>query len=186
MASAGRSQKTAVVIAHALVGWAYCGAIIGLGRQLFSVRTTLVLHAIGAPVGFALMSLFYYRRYAFTSPLLTPVAFLGVVVALDLFFVAPAFEKSYTMFSSVLGTPVPFALMFAATYLTGQWARVGEFRRLGADILTAKAESATASCQCFSWVNLLRWVLIWSRMRRNSASLWSSEPNTAAGSSRLQ
>jgi hypothetical protein len=110
-----------VILAHAVVGWGYCGAVIGVGRQFLSVHTTLVLHAIGAPVGFALISFVYHRRWAFTSPMRTAVAFLGVVVALDLFLVAPVFERSYAMFSSVLGTWIPFALMFAATYLTGRF-----------------------------------------------------------------
>ena len=117
----GRLQRAAVILAHAVVGWAYCGAIIGVARQFLSIHTTLIVHAIGAPVGFALISLFYYRKYAFTSPLQTAAAFLGVVVGLDLFLVAPAFEKSYAMFSSVLGTWIPFALIFAATYITGRF-----------------------------------------------------------------
>jgi len=121
MIKPGRLQRAAVILAHAVVGWAYCGAIIGVGRHFLSVQTTLVLHAIGAPIGFALISLFYYRRYAFTSPLQTAAAFLGVVVALDLFLVAPVFERSYAMFSSVLGTWIPFALIFAATFLTGRF-----------------------------------------------------------------
>ena len=111
-----------MILAHAVAGWAYCGAIIAVGRQFLSIHTTLVVHAIGAPVGFALISFFYYRRWAFTSPLQTATAFLGVVVALDLFLVAPVFEKNYAMFSSVLGTWIPFTLIFAATYLTGQFA----------------------------------------------------------------
>jgi hypothetical protein len=121
MLKPGRLHKAAVLLAHAIVGWAYCGAIIGVGRQFLSIRTTLVIHAIAAPLGFALISLFYYRRYAFTSPLQTAAAFLNVVVALDLFLVAPVFEKSYVMFSSVLGTFIPFALIFAATYLVGRF-----------------------------------------------------------------
>jgi hypothetical protein len=88
------------------------------------MHTTLVVHAVGAPVGFALVSLLYYRRFAFTSPWQTAVAFLGVVVALDLFLVAPVFEKNYTMFTSALGTWIPFALIFAATYFTGRWSVV--------------------------------------------------------------
>jgi hypothetical protein len=46
---------------------------------------------------------------------------LGVVVFLDFFLVAPVWEKNYAMFSSVLGTWIPFALIFAATYLTGRY-----------------------------------------------------------------
>jgi hypothetical protein len=55
----------------------------------------------------------------------TAAAFLGVVVFLDLFLAAPVFEKNYAMFSSVLGTWIPFALIFGATYLAGQWAAGG-------------------------------------------------------------
>ena len=51
----------------------------------------------------------------------TAAAFLGVVVTLDLFLVAPVFEKSYAMFSVLLGTWIPFALIFAMTYLTGRF-----------------------------------------------------------------
>jgi hypothetical protein len=120
MTNPGKLARAAVILAHAVVGWAYCGVIIGVGRQFLSVHTTLVLHVIGAPVGFALVSFFYYRRWAFTSPLQTAAAFLGVVVSLDFFLVAPVFGKNYAMFSSVLGTWIPFALIFAATYLTGR------------------------------------------------------------------
>ena len=125
MTKPGRLLRTVVILAHAVVGWAYCGTIIGVGRQFLSIHTTLVLHAIGAPVGFALISIFYHRRYAFTSPMQTAAAFLGVVVFLDLFLAAPVFEKNYAMFSSVLGTWIPFALIFGATYLAGQWAAGG-------------------------------------------------------------
>ena len=88
------------------------------------MHATLVLHAVGAPVGFALISLLYHRKFAFTSPLQTALAFLGIVVALDLFLVAPVFEKNYAMFASALGTWIPFALIFAATYFTGRWSVV--------------------------------------------------------------
>lgn len=119
MAKFGQVGKAAIIIAHAIVGWAFCGAIIGIGRQIFSMQTTLLLHAIGAPVGFALLSLFYFRKFGFTSPIQTAALFLSVVITLDLFLVAPVFEKSFAMFASVLGTWIPFALIFAATYVTG-------------------------------------------------------------------
>jgi hypothetical protein len=122
----GRLYKAAVIAMHALVGWAYCGVLIGVGWQILPTHATLVLHAVGAPVGFALISLLYYRKFAFTSPLQTALAFLGIVVALDLFLVAPIFEKNYAMFASALGTWIPFALIFAATYFTGRWSVVGK------------------------------------------------------------
>jgi hypothetical protein len=123
MTNPGRIPRAALILAHALVGWAYCGALIGVGRHFLSMHTTLIVHAIGAPAGFALISFSYYRKYAFSSPIQTAAAFLGVVMALDLFLVAPVFEKSYAMFSSVLGTWIPFGLIFAVTYLVGRLTR---------------------------------------------------------------
>ena len=68
MKESGKLYKTAVIAIHALVGWAYCGTLIGIGRELLPMQATLVVHALGAPVGFALISLVYYRKFAFTSP----------------------------------------------------------------------------------------------------------------------
>jgi hypothetical protein len=44
---------------------------------------------------------------------------ISFVIVLDATAVAPVFEKSYAMFSSILGTWLPFLSIFAATYLTG-------------------------------------------------------------------
>jgi hypothetical protein len=117
--------KTVIIVTHGLVGWAYCGALIGVGRRLLPLHTALIVHAIGAPVGFAFISRFYYRQFAYTSPGQTAAAFVGVVVFLDVVLVAPVFEKNYAMFSSILGTWIPFALIFAATYLTGRFGSAG-------------------------------------------------------------
>jgi hypothetical protein len=110
--------KLVIVLLHAVVGWAWCGALVGVGRRFFSMDTTLVVHAVGAPIGFALLTLLYQRKFAFTGPLQTAVIFLGTVIALDLVLVAPVFEKSFAMFASPLGTWIPFALIFLTTYLT--------------------------------------------------------------------
>ena len=117
--------KALVVLLHAVAGWAFCGAVIGISRKIVPLESALVVHAIAAPLGFAAISLFYFRRFAFTTPLQTASAFLGVVMALDLFLVAPFFEKSFVMFTSPLGTWVPFALIFASVYLTGRIAGCG-------------------------------------------------------------
>ena len=119
MAEFGRVGRFAIIVAHAIVGWGFCGSIIGIGRQLVSMQTTLVIHAIGAPVGFAVISLFYFRKFGFISPIRTAALFLSIVITLDLLLVAPVFEKNFAMFASVLGTWIPFALIFAATYVTG-------------------------------------------------------------------
>jgi len=114
--------RAAILAAHGVVGWGLCGAIIGVGRRFFSMDTTLLLHAAGAPLVFVLLSLLYFRKFAYTGPAQTAAWFLAIVIGLDLFLVAPVFEKSYAMFASLLGTWLPFALIFAAVYLTGHLA----------------------------------------------------------------
>lgn len=115
-----RVSGVMVLLLHAVAGWAYCGMLIGVGRRLSSLDAALIIHAVGAPVGFALLSLLYFKRFAYTTPLQTAAVFLAVVVAMDVFLVAPLFERSYAMFASPLGTWIPFALIFMATYLTGR------------------------------------------------------------------
>lgn len=86
--------KGAIILGHALVGWMYCGALIGIGRQFMSMHATLVMHAIGAPLGFVLISLLYFKRFAFTSPLQTAFLFLGVVIGMDFFSGVKYFQKN--------------------------------------------------------------------------------------------
>jgi len=112
--------KAAIVALFALVGWAICGAIMAIGPLFLSMQTTLIVHAIGATLAFAGLATLYFRRFAFTTPLQTALIFLGIVVALDLFLVAPVFVGDFGMFASALGTWIPFALIFAATLIAGK------------------------------------------------------------------
>lgn len=114
-------KKTVIVLGFAFAVWAFCGALVGVGRQFMSMDTTLIVHAIGAPIGAAFFSWFYFRNYGFTSPLPTAAVFVGAALALDLFVVAPLIEKSFGMFRSVLGVWIPQALIFSATYMTGHF-----------------------------------------------------------------
>jgi hypothetical protein len=116
-----RVGRIAIVVAHAVVGWAWCGTIIAIGRQVTSLHATLIIHAVGAPVGFSLVSLVYFRRFRLTTPFVTAAYFLLVIVTLDALVVAPLFEGSYAMFANPLGTWIPFALIFGATYATGSF-----------------------------------------------------------------
>lgn len=112
-------KKSLIVVLHGLALWALCGGTIAVGRGLFGIETTLVIHAVAAPIFAALISVFYFKRFHFTSPLQTALIFLAVVVVLDAGLVAPVFEKSYAMFRSFLGTWLPFGLIFLATLFTG-------------------------------------------------------------------
>ena len=113
------TSAAAVAIAHGLAGWALCGATMGVGLKLTTVATALILHAIAAPGIFTAVSLAYFRRPVSWSPLLAATTFLGVVIVMDVGVVALLVERSFAMFGSVLGTWLPFLLIFVSTWWTG-------------------------------------------------------------------
>ena len=112
-------KKIAVILLHAFVGWALCAATIGIGMEVTTVDTALIIHAIAAPIFFSLVSLVYFRKFNYTSPLQTAAIFVSFVILMDFFVVAMLINHSFEMFTSLLGTWIPFALIFTSTYLTG-------------------------------------------------------------------
>lgn len=61
-------KKTLIGLGFAVAVWTFCGALVGVGRQFLSMDTTLIVHAIGAPVGAAFFSWIYFRNFGFTTP----------------------------------------------------------------------------------------------------------------------
>ena len=114
-------NKILILLAHAFVGWALCAATMGIGMTVTTLDNTLVIHAIAAPIFFAGVSLVYFRKFNYTTPLQTAFYFLAFVVAMDFFVVAMLINRSFEMFTSLLGTWLPFTLIFASTYLTGRF-----------------------------------------------------------------
>ena len=88
--------------------------------KLTTLESALILHAIAAPIIFTALSLVYFHRFGLWSPFRTAAAFLGIVVVMDVFVVALLIERSFEMFESVLGTWLPFLLIFSSTWCTGQ------------------------------------------------------------------
>ena len=116
-------SRIAIILTHALVGWALCDATMMIGRSVTSVDNALIIHAIAAPVFFAVISLVYFRKFNYTSPLRTALIFTAFIITVDFFFVAMLINHSFAMFASLLGTWIPFALIFISTYLTGTLVR---------------------------------------------------------------
>lgn len=112
-------KQMLIVGLFGLVGWALCGAIVFIGRELMPMDTTLIVHAIGAPVIFTVLSWIYFSRFGYTKPLATAALFVGIVIFMDVVLVALVIERSLEMFESVLGTWIPWVLIFFSTYLTG-------------------------------------------------------------------
>lgn len=84
-----------------------------------TINNALIIHAIGAPIFFTAVSLSYFKKYNYTSPVKTGMIFVGFVIFMDFFLVSLIVMKSFEMFASLLGTWIPFALIFTSTYVTG-------------------------------------------------------------------
>jgi hypothetical protein len=113
------TQKIITILVHAFIGWALCGATMGIGMATMTLENALIVHAIGAPIFFTIISLIYFQKFNYTTALQTAMIFVGFVIAVDFFVVALLINRSLEMFANLLGTWIPFALIFASTYLTG-------------------------------------------------------------------
>jgi hypothetical protein len=92
---------------------------MGLGMALTTVHHALTIHAALAPVFFFIISMNYFRKYNHLSPKNTAFAFVSFVIIIDFFVVALLINRSFDMFASVLGTWIPFLLIFGSTYAAG-------------------------------------------------------------------
>lgn len=113
------ATKTLIILAHAFVGWALCAATMGIGMSALPAQTALIVHAVAAPIFFAGLSWVYFSRFGYTTPLDTALIFVGFVMVVDFLVVALVILRSLDMFASLIGTWIPFVLIFASTYLTG-------------------------------------------------------------------
>ena len=112
-------KKVLIILVHAFIGWALCAATMGIGMATMPLNRALIVHAIGAPIFFTIISLTYFKKFNYTKPLQTALIFVCFVIVVDFFVVALIINRSLEMFTSLLGTWIPFALIFTSTYLTG-------------------------------------------------------------------
>ena len=112
-------KKILIILAHAFIGWTLCAATMGIGTAVTTLDNALIIHAIAAPIFFGGISLIYFRKFNYTTPLQTASFFLVFVIAMDFFVVAILINRSFEMFDSLLGTWLPFMLIFASSYLMG-------------------------------------------------------------------
>jgi hypothetical protein len=114
------TKKMLTILIHAFIGWALCAATMGIGMATMTLQNALIVHAVGAPIYFTIISWIYFKKYSYTSPLITGLIFVGFVMVVDFFLVALVINRSLDMFTDLLGTWIPFALIFLSTYLTGK------------------------------------------------------------------
>jgi hypothetical protein len=112
-------RKAGVLLGFAFAGWVLCDLTMVIGMAVTSMSTILIIHVVAAPIYFAILSWLYFRNFHYTTPLQTAITFISYVMVMDFFLVALVINQSLEMFTSLIGTWIPFALIFTSTYLTG-------------------------------------------------------------------
>lgn len=113
-------KKYWVPMLFAFIGWAFCAAIMGIGPTITSMQNTLIVHAIAGPLGFGLLAFIYHKKFGHVAPLPLALLFVSFVILVDFFLVAMFILKNFAMFTSFLGTWLPFTLIFMVSYLVGK------------------------------------------------------------------
>ena len=116
------TKKMMPVLVHAFVVWVLCAAVMGIGRAATNVQNANIIHAVAAPIISALVALNYFKKFHYTSPIMTAIIFVIVPAGLDLLIVALLILRNMDMFlspGSLLGTWIPLTLIFLSTFLTG-------------------------------------------------------------------
>jgi len=113
------TKKIITILVHAFIGWALCTSSMVIGIATMSLESALIVHAIDAPIFFTAISLVYFNKFNYTTPPQTALIFVSFVIIVDFFVVALMINRSLEMFASLLGTWIPFALIFTSTYVTG-------------------------------------------------------------------
>ena len=111
------------VLFFGFVGQMGCWGLMIGGQAVTTLDNALIIHAIGAPIVFAIVSFVYFKTLNYTSPLVTAFTFVAVVVLMDFFIVSLLINQNFDMFLSPIGTWIPFALIFTSTYITGTYVR---------------------------------------------------------------
>jgi len=107
------------LIGYGVVGWALCTVTMLVLLQVTSTTVALVAHAIAAPIYFVVLAGRYFGARGAREPLEVAATWTGSVVLLDATLIAGVVLRSFEMFGSVLGTWLPLALIFVASWLTG-------------------------------------------------------------------
>ncbi len=111
------------------IGQIGCWGLMVGGQAVTTLDNALIIHAIGAPIVFALVSFVYFKKLNYTNPAITAITFVTVVVLMDFFIVSLLINQNFDMFQSLIGTWIPFVLIFTSTYLTGTYVKKSDWNK---------------------------------------------------------
>ncbi|MFW9909494.1 MAG: hypothetical protein ACFFEF_13040 [Candidatus Thorarchaeota archaeon] len=114
-------RESLILVIHAIIIYLVCFAVMGASMATLDVDTALLVHAAAAPFVSAAFSYIYYRKFNYSSPLITAIVIVITVILLDFFLTATIILQDYAMFYSPIGTWIPFALIFSAALIVGMY-----------------------------------------------------------------
>ncbi len=127
VAQPGRS--IAMLALHAAAGWAACAAIMGALLATTSLGVAFTVHALVAPIVFAIVARRYFHYRGAHEPLATAAWMAGLTALLDIVVVAGLIQRDAAMLRSVAGFWLPIALVFFVTWAVGAIASMGPFTK---------------------------------------------------------
>ena len=68
-------KKIIMTLFHAIIVWALCRATIAIGRSLTTMKVTLIIHAIGAPIFASIVRWFITRNLTTHLPFALHLSF---------------------------------------------------------------------------------------------------------------
>ncbi len=113
------NKQSLILLVHAIIIYFVCFAVMGVSMATLPIDDALLVHAAAAPFVSAIFSYVYYRKFNYSSPLLTAIVIVATVILLDFFLTATIILQDYAMFYSPIGTWIPFALIFTAALIVG-------------------------------------------------------------------
>ncbi len=119
-------KEALILLVNAIIIYFVCFAVMGLSMATLPIDAALVAHAVAAPFVSAIFSYIYYKKFNYTSPLITAIVIVATVILLDFFLTATIILQDYAMFYSLIGTWIPFALIFIAALIVGIYLNRGE------------------------------------------------------------
>jgi len=69
------AKNIVILLIFSLIGWAFCGGVIAIGRSLTTTEATLIIHVAAVPVIFSVLSYIYFKNFNYMSSLATALFF---------------------------------------------------------------------------------------------------------------
>ncbi|WP_224244382.1 flavodoxin domain-containing protein [Hyalangium gracile] len=114
-----RAGSVARLLAHGVVGGALCASVMLGLLQVMSLTGARIVHVFAAPLIFTAIAWLYFRPRGAREPRQVALVWTVCVALLELLIVGGPTQGGLRMFASILGTWVPYVLIFFATWGTG-------------------------------------------------------------------